>query len=65
MIHAVNKAAIIDSELAGLADPVDQLFPRNAPYCNIDLTPRWDYDSEKANLLNCPQPSDAKDDEKE
>jgi nickel transport system substrate-binding protein len=54
IIHAVNKAAIIDKELYGLAEPADALFPKDAPYCNIDLTPRWDYDFEKARLLHCP-----------
>mmetsp|Transcript_147830 Transcript_147830/g.411694 ORF Transcript_147830/g.411694 Transcript_147830/m.411694 type:complete len:526 (-) Transcript_147830:148-1725(-) len=53
IIHAVNKAAIIDRELYGLADPVDALFPKTAPYCDVDLTPRWDYDLEKARFLNC------------
>merc|ERR1711924_450224 len=51
MIHAVNKADIIEKELAGLDEPVDSLFPKAAPYCGIDLTPRWDYDIEKAELL--------------
>jgi ABC-type transport system substrate-binding protein len=58
IMHAVNKAAIIDKELAGLAQPVDALFPKNAPYCDIDLTPRWDYDFEKANMLRCPVVAD-------
>jgi len=53
IMHAVNKAAIIDKELYGLAEPVDALFPKNAPYCHLDLTPRWDYDFEKATLLRC------------
>lgn len=54
IIHGVNKATIINRELAGLDEPVDALFPKTAPYCHIDLTPRWDYDLEKAKLLNCP-----------
>jgi len=54
IIHAVNKAKIIDKELYGLAKPVDTLFPKNAPFCDVDLTPRWDYDFEKASLLRCP-----------
>lgn len=54
IIHGVNKAAIIDKELAGMDEPVDALFPKTAPYCSVDLTPRWDYDLEKAQLLNCP-----------
>merc|ERR1719188_2927200 len=54
IMHAVNKAAIIDKELYGFAEPVDALFPKNAPYCGVDLTPRWDYDIEKAKLLRCP-----------
>ena len=53
MIHAVDKAAIIQKELAGLDEPVDSLFSKSAPYCHVDLTPKWDYDFEKATLLNC------------
>jgi len=64
IIHGVNKAAIIDRELAGLAEPVDTLFPKTAPYCHVDLTPRWDYDLEKANFLRCPQSSAVKVEEK-
>mmetsp|Transcript_35396 Transcript_35396/g.64807 ORF Transcript_35396/g.64807 Transcript_35396/m.64807 type:complete len:724 (-) Transcript_35396:68-2239(-) len=53
IMHAINKAAIIDKEFAGMEQPVDALFPKNAPYCNVDLTPRWDYDFEKAKMLWC------------
>lgn len=54
IMHAVNKAAIVDTELAGSSIVADSLFAKDMPYCNIDLTPRWDYDIEKAQLLNCP-----------
>ena len=54
IIHAVDKAAIIDRELAGFAEAEDSLFPRNAPYCDVDLTPRWDFDLQKAKFINCP-----------
>jgi len=54
IMHAIDKAAIIEKELLGFAKPVDQLFPTNAPYCDLDLTPRWAYDFEKAQLLRCP-----------
>merc|ERR1711920_48574 len=57
IMHAVNKAAIVDTELAGSSIVADSLFPKDAPYCNMDLTPRWDYDIEKARLLNCPSGS--------
>jgi nickel transport system substrate-binding protein len=53
IMHAINKAAIIDKEMAGLAEPVDVMFPKTAPYCAVDLTPRWDYDMEKAQILRC------------
>ncbi|GMH66194.1 hypothetical protein TrST_g11459 [Triparma strigata] len=59
MIHAVDKAAIIQKELAGLDEPVDSLFPKTAPYSDVDLTPKWDYDFEKATLLNCPKPEES------
>jgi ABC-type transport system substrate-binding protein len=53
IIHSVNKIDIIDNELGGIERPVDNIFPLDAPYCDLDLTPRWDYDFEKAILLNC------------
>ena len=54
IIHAINKKKIIDEEFAGLADVAESLFPKDAPYCGADLTPKPDYDIEKAQLLNCP-----------
>jgi hypothetical protein len=64
IMHAVNKAAIIDKELLGFAEPVDAVFPKSAPYCGVDLTPRWDYDYEKARLLHCnPAPTSDDDDD--
>jgi ABC-type transport system substrate-binding protein len=58
LIHAINKVGFIDKELLGLQQPVDTIFPRDAPFCNVDLTPKWDYDFEKAVLLNCPKADD-------
>ena len=49
IIHAINKQAIIDKELAGLAEAVGTTFPTNAPYCNIKS--RWNYDLKKAKAL--------------
>ena len=54
IIHAINKAAIIDKELAGLDEPAESLFPKDAPYSGAHLTPIPDYDLEKATLINCP-----------
>jgi len=54
VMHAIDKASIVDSELAGSTEVADSLFPKDAPYCRVDLTPRWDYDLEKAQLMNCP-----------
>merc|ERR1719331_1373019 len=53
IIHSVDKADIIDKELDGVGTPVDRLFPASAPYSDVELTPRWDYDIEKAKMLNC------------
>jgi ABC-type transport system substrate-binding protein len=58
IIHGINKAAIIKKEF----DPdtmkaSDRMFPVDTPYCDVELTPRWDYDFEKAKLLNCDLPS--------
>ena len=55
IIHAINKKEIIDHSLGGLFKPVDNVFPNDAPYCDVDMTPRWDYDLEKAEYLNCPE----------
>jgi ABC-type transport system substrate-binding protein len=54
IMHSVDKAAIVQKEMYGQAAVADSLFPRDAPYCDVDLTPRWDYDFEKATLMNCP-----------
>ena len=53
VIHAINKAAIVQNELKGIDSVVDNVFPNEAPYCDVDLTPKWDYDFEKAVLLSC------------
>jgi len=53
IIHAINKKRLIERELGGFLDPVDNVFGRDMPYCNVDLTPHWDYDLEKAMLLSC------------
>jgi ABC-type transport system substrate-binding protein len=55
MIHAVDKQTIVDKEFKGIDAPVNQLFPKAAPYSNVHLTPVWDYDLQKAQLLNCPK----------
>lgn len=54
IIHAVNKARFIEDEFAGLERPASQLLPLTAPYCNVDLSPKWSYDLAKAEFLNCP-----------
>merc|ERR1712194_215424 len=56
VMHAVNKEPMVQDLLMGLAKSVYQLFPLDTPYCDVDLTPHWDYDLEKATLLNCPAP---------
>jgi len=52
VIHAINKGALVEKELP-LSQQVDNIFPRGAPYCDVDLSPRWSYDFEKAVLLSC------------
>ena len=54
IIHAIDKRVFIEEEFAGLEKPVSQLLPYSAPYCDVDLSPAWGYDFEKAELLNCP-----------
>jgi len=54
IIHGIDKARIINKELNGIGEAVDRLFPKSAPYSSVELTPRWDYDPQKAQLLNCP-----------
>lgn len=53
VIHVINKARIVEKELKGLQQVVDNIFPLDSPYCDVDLTPRWDYDLQKAILLSC------------
>ena len=61
IIHAIDKSRFIKEEFAGLEQPVSQLFPYTTPYCNVDLSPKWAYDFEKAQLLNCPTSDDDDD----
>eukprot|EP00986_Skeletonema_menzelii_P009107 scaffold4054_cov142-Skeletonema_menzelii.AAC.30 len=51
VIHAIDKATFIEEQFAGLEEPVNQLLPKSAPYCNVDLSPKWGYDLEKAELI--------------
>lgn len=53
IIHAIDKSFIVENELGGFLRPVDNVFPTDIPYCDVDLTPRWDFDLEKAKFLNC------------
>jgi len=61
IIHAVNKAPFVEDEFAGLEQPVNQLFPYSAPFCDVDLSPAWGFDLDKALLLNCPIESSGSD----
>jgi len=57
IIHAVNKAAMIKKDIgAHLAKAADRMFPVTTPHSDVELTPRWDYDFEKAYMLNCELP---------
>eukprot|EP00961_Rhodomonas_salina_P300497 3939836-Rhodomonas_salina.3 len=60
IIHAIDKGRFIKEEFAGLEQPVTQLLPVNPPFCDVDLSPKWAYDFEKATLLNCPRRGEAK-----
>ena len=60
IIHAVNKAVFIEKEFAGLELPVSELLPLDAPFCNVDLTPKWSYDLDRARILNCPVKAEPK-----
>ena len=57
IVHAFNKGPVIAKELGNIEEPVSQLFSRTAPYCDVNLVPQFDYDFEKAILLNCPDTS--------
>jgi nickel transport system substrate-binding protein len=58
IIHAVNKGAMIKKDIGSdLAKAADRMFPVTTPYCDVELTPRWDYDFEKSKMLNCDLPS--------
>jgi ABC-type oligopeptide transport system substrate-binding subunit len=58
IIHAVNKAAMIKKDIgADLAKSADRMFVVTTPHSDVELTPRWDYDFQKAKMLNCDMPS--------
>ena len=60
VVHAVDKNPIIAAELSGFELSTSQLFSQSVPYCDVDLTPKFDYDLEKAELLNCPAGASSK-----
>ena len=51
VVHGVNKSPIIAKELNEAYEPAEQLFPPSLPYCDVDLTPKFAYDAEKADWL--------------
>jgi len=51
VVHGVNKSPIIAKELNEAYEPAEQLFPPSLPYCDVDLTPKFAYDAEKAGWL--------------
>jgi len=53
IVHGVDRAAIIASELNDAYEPADRLFPSTMPYCDVPLTP-FEYDLAKAEEINCP-----------
>lgn len=53
IMHAINKNKITEDNLGGLFEPVYNVFPRDAPFSDVDLNPKWDYDLETARFLNC------------
>ena len=62
IIAAIDKAKFLEKEFAGLEQPVSQLLPYDAPYCNVELSPSWSFDIEKAQLINCPSLADEEGD---
>jgi len=53
VVHAVDKGAIIEQKLGGFEEAVSQVFSQATPYAGKDLTPKFFYDKEKAELLHC------------
>ena len=51
IIHGIDKSRFIEKDFLGLEQPVSQLLPYSAPFCNVDLNPKRSYDVEKAELL--------------
>jgi len=52
VIHAIDKNGLLKKELP-LSSAVDNVFPRGAPYCDVEMDPHWSYDFEKAVLQSC------------
>lgn len=53
IINAVDKSTIVEKELGALAETVNNLFPLNAPYCNVSLVPQRGYNLSAAYNANC------------
>merc|ERR1712167_400585 len=54
LIMNIADPTVRKTVIHGEDKAVTQLFSENVPYCDLDLTPKFDYDLEKAQLLNCP-----------
>ena len=50
-VTCAGARPIIESELNEAYEPAEQLFPPTLPYCDVDLTPKFAYDAEKADWL--------------
>ena len=52
VIHAIDKAAIVEKELGGLQAVVNQVFPLDAPNSDVELEPILDYNLDNAIIFS-------------
>jgi ABC-type transport system substrate-binding protein len=53
VIHAIKKVDIVEKELKGVQPVVDNVFPLEAPFCDVDLTPLGTMTWKRPLLFSC------------
>ena len=53
-LHLIFLLSLLMKKIKKMEEKEENLFPKTAPNCDVDLTPHWDYDLEKAKFINCP-----------
>ena len=54
IVAALDRRKLIDDNLGGLYQPVENIFPRDSPFGDVDINPPYEYDLDLAKeLVKC------------